>query len=347
MAENKKMYYLDIARGIAIFLVVLGHVYMTDDSFNRWIYSFHVPIFFVITGIIMESSNTWKNNSIGKNLKIEARRLLYPYITFCILAYMYIVYVYFFEVGRVTYTRLYTTIIDILILEGTSALWFLPAMFFAKVMYMLTYKHKILSSIQVIVSIVVMYVISQAINIISKDNLLTSYLVKILIVIGHSICGYTFIYIGKYVYYLFEKLLCNANVFIKIIMVIMLWMFNIYIQQDKSVDVHMCVFGDMMSFYGGAISGSIALIGLCNIVKRCKIIEYFGRNSLIVMATHKPLPVLYYSLKLVTYIDIISYRSVAGRVFVALITMCIEIVFIELINQKLSFILKLRPRKNN
>lgn len=347
MAENKKMHYLDIARGIAIFLVVLGHVYMTDDTFNRWIYSFHVPIFFIITGMIMESSNRWKSNDFKTNFKIEATRLLYPYVTFCILAYIYIVYVYFFEESRVTFSRLYTTIFDILILEGTSALWFLPALFIAKIMYILTYKRKIIGYIQLVCSVVVIYIISNVIVDIDTTTIFYQYIRKILIVIGHSICGYTFIYLGKYIYCFFEKMFNNLHVIFKMLVVVMLFIVQICIQQEQSVDVHMCVFGDIILFYAGAIIGSMALIGLCNIIKRCRIIEYFGRNSLIIMATHKPLPVLYYSLKLIIYADIVPYRSVLGRIIVALLTMCIEVVIIEIINRKLQFLLRLQPKKNN
>ena len=38
MNKKRELHYIDIAKGIAIFLVVLGHVYMTEDTCNRWIY---------------------------------------------------------------------------------------------------------------------------------------------------------------------------------------------------------------------------------------------------------------------------------------------------------------------
>lgn len=38
---------IDIMRGIGIILVVLGH---TSTAFNNWIYLFHVPLFFIISG---------------------------------------------------------------------------------------------------------------------------------------------------------------------------------------------------------------------------------------------------------------------------------------------------------
>lgn len=43
---------------------------------------------------------------------------------------------------------------------------------------------------------------------------------------------------------------------------------------------------DPLSFYGGAISGSIALIALCNIVGRMPLVSFIGRYSMLVLCTH-------------------------------------------------------------
>ena len=43
--------HIDIARGIAILLVILGHSCTTLDGVNRVILSFHMPLFFLLSGI--------------------------------------------------------------------------------------------------------------------------------------------------------------------------------------------------------------------------------------------------------------------------------------------------------
>ena len=79
---NKRLYYLDMAKGVGIFLVILGHIEYLDPDIKRWISSFHMPLFFVVGGIlayIKEASSTlfreqWirRANSLGReNLRLE------------------------------------------------------------------------------------------------------------------------------------------------------------------------------------------------------------------------------------------------------------------------------------
>ena len=40
--------FIDTARGIAIICIILGH--LGSASINRVVYTFHIPLFFLITG---------------------------------------------------------------------------------------------------------------------------------------------------------------------------------------------------------------------------------------------------------------------------------------------------------
>lgn len=70
---------IDIAKGLGILLVVLGHLI---DSFNAdipgvygYVYLFHVPLFFFISGLFYHESD-----SLGKTALNKARRLFVPYL---------------------------------------------------------------------------------------------------------------------------------------------------------------------------------------------------------------------------------------------------------------------------
>jgi len=50
--------YLDIAKGIGIILVYIGHCYIgertqTLSNVIYWIYSFHMPFFFFVSGMFV------------------------------------------------------------------------------------------------------------------------------------------------------------------------------------------------------------------------------------------------------------------------------------------------------
>lgn len=49
--------WADIAKGIAIILMVLGHSSL-PAVIQNWIYSFHMPFFFFISGVLTKSVNS-------------------------------------------------------------------------------------------------------------------------------------------------------------------------------------------------------------------------------------------------------------------------------------------------
>ncbi|MBQ9229380.1 MAG: acyltransferase family protein [Eubacterium sp.] len=85
--------YIDLARGIAIVAVLFGHISLIKDSpfqdnysmVQSVIYSFHVPLFFFISGLCF--SNRTVNFSEFLLKKLRAFGI--PYITFSFLWYIY------------------------------------------------------------------------------------------------------------------------------------------------------------------------------------------------------------------------------------------------------------------
>ena len=60
MKVSERYTWIDCIKGIGIFLVVLGHIYK-DNYIGQWIYSFHMPLFFMLSGYLMcTKSVDWK-----------------------------------------------------------------------------------------------------------------------------------------------------------------------------------------------------------------------------------------------------------------------------------------------
>ena len=73
---------LNIAKGLGILLVVLGH-YINVNSFpNAFIRSFHMPLFFIISGACFCFE---RNKEIVKFIKKRTVQLIIPLILFCIV----------------------------------------------------------------------------------------------------------------------------------------------------------------------------------------------------------------------------------------------------------------------
>lgn len=53
MKEMKRYCHIDMAKGLLISLVVLGHM-LPDNLVNRVIFWFHVPAFFILSGVFLK-----------------------------------------------------------------------------------------------------------------------------------------------------------------------------------------------------------------------------------------------------------------------------------------------------
>lgn len=78
---NNRDKTLDIAKGIGILLVVIGHMPINIDLYNT-IYTFHVPLFFFISGVLY----TVKPGVTTKGYIYKtARKTLFPVISLAVI----------------------------------------------------------------------------------------------------------------------------------------------------------------------------------------------------------------------------------------------------------------------
>ncbi len=68
--ENGRILWIDVARGIAILLVVLGHcIGNLNDPGNRFILAFHMPLFFFLSGMCISENVIPAKNYLVKKVK--------------------------------------------------------------------------------------------------------------------------------------------------------------------------------------------------------------------------------------------------------------------------------------
>lgn len=82
--------WIDVSKGLAILLVIIGHSIKTDSLLEQIIFSFHMPFFFIIAGYLFNTSREFDNFIYKK-----AERLLLPYYYTLI-----IVFIYWLFIGR-------------------------------------------------------------------------------------------------------------------------------------------------------------------------------------------------------------------------------------------------------
>ena len=81
---EKRLDFLDVCKGIGIVLVILGHIYGLSSKVGIWIYSFHMPLFFILSGLVY---NEKKNTELPffEFLKKKAKSYLVPYYLYALI----------------------------------------------------------------------------------------------------------------------------------------------------------------------------------------------------------------------------------------------------------------------
>ena len=77
-SDNTRIEFVDTARGFAMLCIVLGHLGLTPV--NAVVYTFHVPIFFLITGWFIS-----RRLGVGAYARKRTRTLLVPYAVTCLI----------------------------------------------------------------------------------------------------------------------------------------------------------------------------------------------------------------------------------------------------------------------
>ena len=128
--KSDRILWLDAARGIGIILVILGHIIPMDQPLCHVIYSFHIPLFFFLSGMVLQLQKKEAEAGAIESGSLKAKRfirkkcqsLLYPYAVFSFLGLAAIRY-------RDGLERFGDQLPGALFFPGNGPLWFLPALF--------------------------------------------------------------------------------------------------------------------------------------------------------------------------------------------------------------------------
>lgn len=80
----KRKNWIDWCKLFALYLVILGHFSPNRDILTSWLYTFHIPLFFIISGYLCSDKMSTLKDSIIHNTRL----LLIPYTIFVLLEYL-------------------------------------------------------------------------------------------------------------------------------------------------------------------------------------------------------------------------------------------------------------------
>ncbi len=126
--------WVDHVKCLAILAVVLGHTYVIGNPIHSFVYSFHIPLFFVVSGYFIKA--------VKPDLAKMASRLLVPYLLICLSNLMIHVVTEgasLAVVRKMVLASIWASGGDVPIfgISGIGLAWFLMTLFVARVVFQL------------------------------------------------------------------------------------------------------------------------------------------------------------------------------------------------------------------
>lgn len=292
-AKFNRISWIDIARGMCIIAIVIGHT-LKNSWLRTYALSFDVPMFFFLSGYCYRHTNDIKKYFIKK-----IKTIIIPYFSFSLLS------IIFFAIAGKVVNQLndildcsiaHNMIVMIYgnskpdIMKYNSPLWFLTCFFSVLVMSyaiewtMRKFKNSnVMRGIGIIVLIFVGGGISRP-EIALPWHLETAVSMLVWFELGILIKNYS---INK------TAVILSNNACISLIILITGGVFC-FVNRNivgTSLQVRQDIYGNYFLYYLSAAFGIYGFCAISKMIASNRVIEYFGRNSLAILALHK-FPVL-------------------------------------------------------
>lgn len=263
--ETKRIEALDIAKGVGIILVIIGH--MSSSYLRDWIYSFHMPLFFVISGICFK---TEKYPSFLPFLKQRFRTLAIPTLAlyFIILLLETLTGIKGFDLQQQ--------------LKGVhpGVLWFLITLLFSELLYFPLSKLTILWRIPLLFVLVSTGVFFARNHITAFFNLTNIFFCTALYGLGNLFSSSMPSALER-IKQLNKYIIISSTTFAFAIPLLLITTYK------EAFDLASNFIPSPVVLYTlSAITCTFAVITLSTIIPFQKLLKFFGRNTLILLAFH-------------------------------------------------------------
>ena len=279
----ERLKWVDCAKGIAIILVVMGHA-LTFFSPNlnlgvRIIYSFHMPLFFILTGIV--SAYSYEKLKFKEFTIHKVKSLMVPYLIFAIPLLIYKLFRDYFNGNlKIDETMILNTVF-ITRKSFISGLWFLPCLLVAQCImhFIMRCTSKKVRLILVFIFFIGILILKEMIDLPLPLNLDNALFILPFITVG----------IEWKKYRDRNESLHLKWWFIVIIIFIFIGINILSIYLDHSIIYFADIlFDNVLFMFLMGISGSLIVISIAENIKGSiqRIFEYCGKRSLFIYGVH-------------------------------------------------------------
>lgn len=282
--EKKRIEFIDLAKGVCILLVVLGHLVPIVNLKLSFIFCIRMPLYFCLSGLFFKDYGGLRNFTIKK-----VNKILVPFIFWYIASYIFYYLGATVLDGNVSEYHYY----DIFVKPGifNVPIWFLLCLFWSNLIFFII-KAVCRNERIVLAGVLAATCIGWA---------MIHYNVFNFLYIGSAFSCMPFFYMG----YLFKRssLLYPGSSKTKDILIMtaslvvaLLFAFSVENPPRLLYLTNEVVAGNPITIYCCAVAFVTALLLICKLIGRIPFIVWLGRYSIIVLVTHILLRVIYFTL---------------------------------------------------
>ena len=334
---------IDVAKGLGILLTIIGHTTLWETPSHNFVYSFHMPLFFFLSGLVM--------NSNLKSSKKECKKLLASYLIWSLLFSLFDIYTHSSSLHLVKSALLTNTLFTISF-WGISVLWFLPALILTKFFTFIIKRICPSAKIQLLIlTFLVLFALwakqSWMEWNVSPDTYQQFFYYAIGCII-RSITQTPFVFIGLYSQTILKKIVQLPRHFCLLLGSMILLAVYILSQFIGRIDIHELVFPFYPIFLFVALLGCYGTIlfshALCQSKFISPVFTTLGKNSLFIMATHNYFFIPDSVIFLLSALNIKS--SIVSSALYYMLLLLIELVLIKIIAPLINYLISFITRKS-
>ncbi len=341
--ENTRLSFIDVAKAFAIIFIVLGHTVAYSEHCSiifKYVYSFHVFLFFFLSGYTFST-----NKKYIDFIKNKFLRIMIPYY-FWATAFLVPYAILGKSIGesldKTTQFNLLDSLLSIAYASGEGLmqnrpLWFLPALFTTVSIYYLliklTDKQKLYSIVLLVITLIVSIVC---------DKFLT-------ILLPMSISHFLVLGPAFYIGYLFNKFNLKEYIFKYYYIILLTVIGSICAVTNITISYRILNFGNLLLAFLSGLLLSITTLYTAYKINKCKLLEYVGKNTLGILIFHKIIIILFQS-----KLGIISKLMKDSNIFIELLicvavstlTILVSILATNIVKSILPILVGAKPNKN-
>lgn len=284
MMEKKRIEWIDILRGLGMFIVIWGHCFLSDAyRVKSYIYSFHMPLFFFISGLTF--STNYLDLPFKDYIKRKIKGLLVPYLIINLIGIL-ILFIYSkFDIvsfkGIVEYLCGMVYSSDSVFSIPSSNTWFIPCLFLVDILFYLICKYSK-------GKVDILYLVCLC-GIVSYANGISGYQVFGPWHIETALTGIVFYYLG-YVFISnqdkFEKLYKNNKIMF-IVGLILAIVGILFAASNRRITMNGNKYGAIISFYISSFSTIFGLVLFVKLfLKKSYVFRQIGKDSIFYLGYH-------------------------------------------------------------